>query len=112
VTYPQVTRPGLSATWGFEIRRAGGFEDPITVGTTDSYLGLFDQNAMDPEPAKATSTAGLVMWEFEPPPGEVLVVSLDARVEPGIQWGRSGKTVVYENGEPAVDVAYRTWVMP
>ena len=30
----------------------------------------------------------MVIWEFDPPPGETFRLSFDARIEPGVQWGR------------------------
>ena len=112
VTYGQVTRPGLATPFGFEIRRPGGFDGPVTVAGDPAYLDMFDQNGLDPQPSSATATADQIIWQFEPPLGEVLSVSFDARIEPGVQWGRSGETSVLEDGQPAVTARYHTWVMP
>ena len=59
-----------------------------------------------------TSTGEAITWQFEPPPGDVLSVSFDARIEPGVQWGKSGWTSVMENGRPVVTARYHTWIMP
>lgn len=112
VTYAQVSRPGLATPWSFEIHRPGGFEGPITVSTRTSYLDMFDENGFDPEPSKATATPEAVIWEFEPPDGDTLSVTFDARIEPAAQWGRSGETSVLEDGKPVVTAKYKTWVMP
>jgi hypothetical protein len=112
VTYAQVSRPGLATPWSMEIRHAGGFDGPITVSTKTSYLDLFDENGFDPEPSTSTATPDAVIWEFEPPDGDTLGVSLDARVEPGAQWGRAGETSVLVDGKPVVTARYKTWVMP
>lgn len=112
VTYGQVTRPGLATPWSLEIRHPGGFDGPITVATKTSYLDLFDENGFDPEPSTTTATPDAVIWEFEPPAGDTLGVSLDARIEPGAQWGRTGETAVLVDGQPVVTARYRTWVMP
>jgi hypothetical protein len=112
VTYAQVSRPGLATPWSMEIRHAGGFDGPITVSTKTSYLDLFDENGFDPEPSTSTATADAVIWEFEPPDGDTLGISLDARVEPGTQWGRAGETSVLVDGKPVVTAKYKTWVMP
>lgn len=50
VTYAQTTRWGLATPWSFEVHRPGGFEGPITVSTTTSYLDPFDENGFEPEP--------------------------------------------------------------
>jgi hypothetical protein len=112
VTYGQVSRPGLATPWSFEIRHQGGFEGPITVSTKNSYLDLFDENGFDPQPSTSTATPDEVIWEFEPPEGDTLGVSLDARIEPGAQWGRQGETSVLIDGEKVVTARYKTWVMP
>jgi hypothetical protein len=112
VTYGQVSRPGLATAWSFEIRREGGFDDPVTVSTSAKYLDLFDENGFDPAPSKVTATPDAVIWEFDPPPGDTLSVSLDGRIEPSVQWGRDGETSVLEDGEAVVTARYRTWVVP
>ena len=56
VTYGQVSRGGLATPWSFEVHRPGGFDGPITVSTTSSYLDLFDENGFDPEPSTSTAT--------------------------------------------------------
>jgi hypothetical protein len=112
VTYGQVSRPGLPTPWGFEVHRPGGFDGPITVSTSSAYLDLFDENGFDPEAVKVTATPDAVIWEFEPPPGDTLAVSLDARIEPAAQWGRAAETSVLEEGEPVVTARYKTWILP
>jgi hypothetical protein len=112
VTYGQVSRPGLATPWSLEIRHPGGFDGPITVSTDTKYLDLFDENGFDPQPSKTTATPDEVIWEFDPPDGDTLGVSLDARIEPGVQWGRVGKTSVLVDGQPVVTAKYKTWVLP
>ena len=112
VTYGQVTRPGLATPWSLEIHRPGGFDGPVTVSTNTKYLDLFDENGFDPQPSKSTATPDVVVWEFEPPDGDTLGVSLDARIEPGAQWGRMGETSVLVAGEPVATAKYKTWVLP
>jgi hypothetical protein len=112
VTYGQMSRPGLPTPWSFLVRRPGGFDGPVTVATTHKYLDMFDENGFDPEPTSSTMTEKYILWEFEPPPGDTLAVSLDARIEPGVQWGRSGETAVVENGQQVVVARYKTWIMP
>jgi hypothetical protein len=112
VTYGQVTRAGLATPWSLEIHHAGGFDGPVTVSTTSSYLDLFDENGFDPQPSSTTATPEAVIWEFEPPPGDTLSVSLDARLEPGVHSGRAGESSVLVGGKPVVTARYKTWVWP
>ena len=112
VTYGRVSRPGLATPWSLEIRHPGGFEGPVTVSTNSKYLDLFDENGFDPQPSKSTATPDTVTWEFDAPDGDTLGVSLDGRVEPGVQWGGTGETSVLVDGKPVVTVKYKTWVLP
>lgn len=112
VTYGRVTRAGLATPWSLEIRHPGGFDGPVTVATSTKYLDMFDENGFDPQPSSSTANADTVFWEFEPPEGDTLGVSLDARLEPGVHWGRMGETSVLVDGEPVVTARYKTWVMP
>lgn len=112
VTYPSVARPGLAVPYGFDLVRPGGFDGPVTVAISESYLRALDQNATDPTPAGATADGEAVRWQFDPPGGERLRVRVDARIEPGVQWSRSGWVAVMEGEEPVVRVGYRTWILP
>jgi hypothetical protein len=112
VTYAVVTRPGLATPWSIEVRRDGGFDGPVTIATTGDYLDMFDENGLDPDPSSATATPEVVIWEFEPPDGDTLTITLDARIEPAVQWGKSAVTSVLVGGSPVVEVHYRTWVVP
>ena len=112
VTYGKVSRPGLATPWSLEIHHQGGFDGPVTVSTNTKYLDLFDENGFDPEPSKTTATPDEVFWEFEPPDGDTLGVSLDARIEPGAQWGRTGETSVLVDGKPVATARYKTWILP
>ena len=112
VTYGRVTRAGLATPWSLEIRHPGGFDGPVTVSTSTKYLDMFDENGFEPQPSRTTADAETVFWEFEPPEGDTLGVSLDARLEPGVHWGREGETSVLVDGEPVVTARYKTWVLP
>lgn len=115
VTYARVTRPGLATPLDLEVSRAGGapLDGPVRVAVTAHYLAMFDVNVVSPAPSSETRTPDDVVWEFDPPPGGgPLAVSLDARIEPGIQWGRDGEVRVLE-GDRAVAVSrFHTWVTP
>ena len=112
VTYGRVSRPGLATPWSLEIHHPGGFDGPVMVSTNNTYLDLLDENGFDPQPSKSTATADEVIWEFDPPDGDTLGVSLDGRVEPGVQWGGTGVTSVLVDGKPVVTAKYKTWVLP
>jgi hypothetical protein len=113
VRYAQVARAGLDVPFRITVRRQGGFTGDVTVAASNSYLDLFDRNAVEPEPSSATSTEGDIIWRFESPPGDTLEVSVDMQVQGGRHWGRSGDvTVLDESGQPIVSVGFKTWLVP
>ena len=94
VHYGRITRPGLATPWSVTVHRDGGFSGPIVVRSTSAYFDLFDENGLDPDPAAATQDGEMVIWEFDPPPGDTFRLSFDARIEPAAQWGRGATTEV------------------
>lgn len=112
VTYGAVSRPGLATPWSVVVRHQGGFDGPITIATTRRYLLLFDENAIHPEPSKTTGTPDRLIWEFDPPPGDVLQISRDGRLEPTEHLSQTGTTAVLVGGVPVVAVSYTTRVVP
>ena len=94
--YGTVSRPALATPFEIEMTRPGGFDGPVTVAVTSSYLAMWDENGLDPSPAEETATAEETLWTFEPPAGEVLAIMFDARIEPGAQSGRSGRVAVLD----------------
>ncbi len=115
LTYTSVTRPGLATPWSVEVRRPGGFDSGlVTVAATSSYFDAFDENGLDPDPARSTSDGERTIWQFEPPTGDTLTVSFDARIEPGVQLTRvKGEVAVLgPAGDDVVSAAFSTFVMP
>jgi len=112
VTYASISRPGLTTPWTVVVRRPDGFDGPVTIASRAEYFELFDENGFSPEPAASTTSGGLVVWEFEPPDGEVLTVSFDGRLEPASHRPRTGETSVLVDGDPVVSVSYTTVAMP
>ncbi len=112
LTYPSVTRPGMAARWILEVRHPGGFDGPVTIATTSRYFDLFDFNNLDPVPSSQTTDTTSSIWVFDPPPGDVLTITMDARVEPAQQYGKSAVTELRVGGVRAVVLRYTTRVMP
>jgi hypothetical protein len=115
VHYAGVSRPGLATPWSFEVRRAGGFPDGLTVAVASSYFDAFDENGLGPTPVEETSDGERTVWRFAPQSGDVIVVDFDARIEPGVQFTRvKGRVEVLagRTGPVAAAVDFRTVVMP
>lgn len=112
VHFPSVARPGLAAPFSIEVKRPRDARGPIHVWASAAYLEIFDQNAVRPEPVRSTMSPDGVTWTFAAPADDTLVVTLDARIEPGVQWSRGGSTAVLVDGRRVASVEYTTWVMP
>lgn len=113
VRYAEVSRPAVATPFDIEVRRQGGFDGPVTVAVSSDYLSMWDENGLDPAPSKETARPGMLIWEFDPPPGDALEISFDARIEPAAQRGKRGfVTVLGPDGAPLVAVSFRTRLRP
>jgi hypothetical protein len=108
---PSVSRPGLATPFEVRVHRAGGFDAPIELAIDRSYLQHFDYNRMYPEPSGERSRGEWVVFEFDPPDGDELIIELDVRLEPAAQSGATARVAVLEGDDVAVEVAsdLRVW---
>ncbi len=111
VRFANVGRGGLSAPYAITITSTGGFTGPIEITVDQSYLDLFDQNGIEPGPDATTSDGETVTWTFDQPSGHGFSVTLDARIGPSVQSGRTGRTVVEAEGR-RIELSHHTRVMP
>jgi len=111
VRYGSVSRPALATPFDIEVRRTR-FDGPVTVAITGEYLRMWDENGLLPAPASETTEGPWLVWEFDPPEGDALRVTYDARIEPAAQKGERGRVEVREQGVAVVDVAFETTVLP
>jgi hypothetical protein len=114
VTYPRVSRPGLSARVSFEIRRPGGFDLPVVLAVTSSYFDAFDETSLEPAPVESTADASRFIWTFAAPTsGDTFVVEVSGRLEPGVELrGQSARASILVADRPAVTVGWKTFVTP
>lgn len=114
VRYATVSRPALATPFEITVRRPGGFDGPVILAVASDYLSMWDENGLDPQPSSETSTRDTLIWEIEPPDeGDVLVVDLDARIEPAVQRGKAGRvSVLDDEGAEVVAVEFSTRILP
>jgi hypothetical protein len=113
VTYGRVSRPALATPFDIEVHQPGGFDGPVTLAVDQEYLRMWDENALYPQPSSETVDGPWLVWEFDPPGGDTLLVSYDARIEPAAQEGRSGAVAVRdEHGDNLVEVSFTTRIWP
>jgi hypothetical protein len=111
----QVSRPGLATPFAVEIaaRDGSGLPETVTLRLDTSYLAMFDLNGLQPTPSTSFSTEQWTWWSFDVPVDQpTLRVDLDARLEPAVQWARSGSAALEIDGRSVVSVDFTTWVMP
>ena len=113
VTYGVVSRPALATPFDIEVHQEGGFDDPVRVAVDQEYLRMWDENGLVPAPSAETVMGSWVVWEFDPPIGDTLRVTYDARIEPAAQQGRSGAVAVLDADDAVVvEVSFTTRVLP
>jgi hypothetical protein len=112
VTYASMTRPGLATPFAVEVVRPAGFTEAVTVAASSDFLDAFDENGLDPDPAVSRSDGDFVYWTLEPPPGDTLDVSFDARLEPAVQWKREGTVRLIRESRTLLEIDFTMWVMP
>lgn len=115
VDHAAVTRPGLATPFDITVRTRDDAPLPgeLTIRLDSAYMAMFDENGLDPTPVTSYQTGEWLWWTFENPDGrEEIHVSFDARLEPGVQWGRTGSVAVFTGGDRLVEVVFRTWVIP
>jgi hypothetical protein len=115
VDYAVVTRPGLATPFSVEVSSADGAFLPaeVTVRVSSDYLAILDDNGMEPQPAESFNTAEWTSWVFDVPEGATsLRVDLDARLEPAVQWARSGVVSIDIDQVEMATVSFTTWVAP
>lgn len=115
VHHASITRPGLATPFGLRISREDGspLPDTITTRITSSYLAMFDENSLDPQPASSFQSDEWTWWTFQvPEDAGTLAISFDARLEPAVQRGQRATVAVEVDDEPVVAVDFETRVMP
>ena len=113
VTYGEVSRPALATPFDIEVVRAGGFDEPVRIAVDQEYFRMWDENGLVPAPSAEGVLDGQVVWEFDPPPGDTLLVTYDARIEPAAQEGRSGSVAVLDDDDTVLArVEFTTRLLP
>ena len=111
VRFGRIGRGGVAVPYAINVTSVGGFTGPIEITVDQSYLDLFDHNGIEPGPDATTSDGETITWTFDPPPGPDFTVTLDVRIGPSVQWGRTGHTVVEAEGR-RIELSHHSWVMP
>ena len=113
VTYADASRPALATPFDIEVRTPGGFDEPVRIAVDREYLRMWDENGLSPAPSAEIAMGPWIVWEFEPPIGDTLLITYDARIEPAAQDGRSGAVAVLDGDDSIVaQVSFTTRVLP
>ena len=113
VEYAAVARAGLDVPWQVQVRRAGGFDGPVTLAVTADYFDIYEEQGLDPQPTAESSDGTYLYWTFDPPPvGDQLAVDFDAYIQPSSQLGSSGEVSVLVGNERVATTEFHTWLVP
>ena len=115
VLHATVTRPGIATPFTVTVATEDGSPLPatVTLRIDRAYLGIFDENGLDPDPVSTFQDDRWTWWEFDVPEGgTTITVSFDARLQPSVQSGRQGTVAVEVGGSEMVSVDFRTRVTP
>jgi len=106
VEYPRATRSSIVAPFAFSVSKTGGFgEDPVVVRIDRAFMDRLDFQNWYPVPAAEHNDGDQIVYEFDPPDGEVLRVSLDARTGPNQGYSSHDYEVGVLDGETDAAVA-------
>jgi hypothetical protein len=113
VEYPAITRAGEPAPLNIRVTSAGGFDGKIEIAMCDDLFDELDFQNWYPNPSGETGDATRLVYEFDPPDGNVFETTLDARSAPG-KFGeiQDCAVSVKQKGDEAVSVSFRTWRLP
>lgn len=111
VLHASIGRAGLTAPLEVSVHRPGGIDGPVEVSVTSDYLDRLDQYSLDPQPDRTRAGARTTTWSWDHVDGDTHVLTIDARIEPGVHWRFDGVVEVAAGGDEArVEVV--TWVAP
>ncbi|HSE54267.1 MAG TPA: hypothetical protein VLA97_00905 [Nocardioidaceae bacterium] len=113
MTYGSVVRSGEAVPMEIELTRSGGFDGPVTLVFEQQVFDRLDFQNWFPNPSAEVGEGDTVTYEFDPPEGDTLGVSLDARVAPA-QWGSRDTYALWVDvdGERTLVTDYTVWVIP
>lgn len=112
VEYVSVSRAGMDAALGITVTKQGGFDDDVVLALSSSYLEILDIGGVSPEPTSSVTDGDRIIWTFDAPPGDVLVVSVDAHVTPARLTGRRARLELLDANAVATQVSFSTRLMP
>lgn len=114
VDYPRATRSSIATPFVVTVTKPGGFgPDPVVVRMDRAFMDRLDFQNWYPNPSAESNDGTWTVYEFDPPAGESLQVSLDARTGPNQGFSSRTYAVAVLDGEvAAVTVDFRTTFWP
>jgi hypothetical protein len=114
VRYPRVARGQLDSPLTATVRRTSGFEGPVTIEITRSYLAQFTERRVTPMPASEEVHGDALALTFDKPEDDTLAVEWDLGARPAAWFtGVDGRaTVIGDRPEHDVTVSFHTDLRP
>jgi hypothetical protein len=110
--YPGIARAGLDVPWQVTVSHPGGFGQEVTLAVTGAYFDIFETQGFHPQPSAETRDAHTLYLTFDAPPGDTLVVSYDAYIQPASQAGRDGWVEVMDGDTVVARTSVATTIQP
>lgn len=112
--YPRATRSSVVTPLLFRVTRPGGFgRAPVVIRIDRSLMDHLDFQNWYPVPSAESNDGENLRYEFDPPEGDTLVVSLDARTGPNQGFSVTPHRIaVLRGSEPAAEVRWTLVVWP
>ncbi|MEI2779377.1 MAG: hypothetical protein V9G19_26150 [Tetrasphaera sp.] len=112
--YPRASRSSIVTPFVLTVTKSGGFgDDPVVVRIDRAFLDHLDFQNWYPNPSAESSDGEQTVYEFDPPAGDTLRVSLDARTGPNQGFSSRTYAVALRGDDtPVAEVTFRTTFWP
>ena len=111
-SYPRIARAGWAVPWELRVTHPGGFDGAVTVAMSADYFDIYESQRFWPEPAQETRDRENLYLTFDEPPGDTLVVSYDAFIQPSAQTGKDVALTIVTDGVARVTLQASTVLLP
>jgi len=113
VHYAWTARPGISVPFEVQVEHPGGFQGPITLTVSDSYLSSLANASVEPQATSSTNNGESTVFVFTPPSGDTFSASWGSQIDPSTNFGRLHATIsLIDQSRSVASVRITTLVLP
>ena len=111
IEYPRVSRAGHEAAVRIRLHSREPLPQKLSLTVSGSYLELFEDAQVSPEPGSQAAEGGQVVHELAVEPGRTAVITLSGRVSDDWQW-RNDAVLRLQAGAQRLELDISTWRIP